>query len=157
MEASERIARHRAREAALQVLYALDLRAASEDVTPTPDPVAAALLAMRENFEIPNQAVQFAEELVRGVVAHRDAIDVGIAKTAANWRIERMAIVDRNILRLSVYEIQHVKTPVAVVIDEAIELARRYGDDPSPKFIHGILDAIVKTRRFESEASASDA
>ena len=156
MDSSERIARHRAREAALQVLYALDLRAASEDPSQLPEQIAAALSAMRENFEIPNQAVQFSEELVRGVVEKHEEIDACIAKAAANWRIERMAIVDRNILRISVYEMQQGKTPVAVAIDEAIELARRYGDDPSPKFINGILDAIAKTNRFVRATSTPD-
>ncbi len=144
MEASERIARHRAREAALQVLYALDLRAASEIEDPTQESVARAMHAMHENFEIPNQSVPFAEELVRGVVENREQVDACIARAAANWRIERMAVVDRNILRISVYEMQYTKTPPAVAIDEAIELARRFGDDPSPKFINGILDAAAK-------------
>lgn len=144
MDSSERIARHRAREAALQVLYALDLRAASEVEDSTQDRVEPAMRAMRDNFEIPNQAVPFAEELVRGVVAHGPELDACIAKAAANWRIDRMAIVDRNILRIAVYEMQQGQTPLAVAIDEAIELARRYGDDPSPKFINGVLDAAGK-------------
>ncbi len=157
MDSSERIARHRAREAALQVLYALDLRAAAEDVESTQDGVDSAMLAMRENFEIPNQAVPFAEALVRGVVANLSAVDACIAKAAANWRMDRMAIVDRNILRIAVYEIQQEQTPRAVAIDEAIELARRYGDDPSPKFINGVLDAASKDRSVLRTASKAKA
>lgn len=153
MEASERIARHHAREAALQVLYTLDLRAGSEVECPTQESVETAMRAMCENFEIPNQSVPFAEELVRGVVANLVQVDACIARAAVNWRIERMAVVDRNILRLSVYEMQYAKTPSAVAINEAIELARRFGDDPSPKFINGILDTASKDETIASAAS----
>jgi len=84
----------------------------------------------------------FMETLVRGTVANSDAIDQRIIARSANWRIERMPVVDRNILRLAVYEMDAVKTPPAVVIDEALELARQFSGDESVAFINGVLDAV---------------
>ncbi len=84
------------------------------------------------------------EELVRGTVANVGDLDSQITEKASNWRIERMSAVDRNVLRLAVYEMMHVKTPRAVVIDEAIELARQFSGDESVPFINGVLDAVRK-------------
>lgn len=89
----------------------------------------------------------FAERLVRGVTVDRDLLDRTIAAAAENWRVERMPVVDRNILRLAVYELSTDReTPEAVVIDEAIEIAKRFGSDQSSKFINGVLDEV--RRRF---------
>ena len=85
---------------------------------------------------------EFMEELVRGTTANCAAIDQQIGARSENWRLDRMPVVDRNILRLAVYEMNIVKTPVAVAIDEALELARQFSGDESVSFINGVLDAV---------------
>lgn len=85
----------------------------------------------------------FAERLVRGVIERRDDLDRWIGECAANWRMERMAVVDRNVLRLAAFEmIVERDAPAAVVIDEAIEISKKYGSEDSGPFINGVLDAI---------------
>ena len=83
----------------------------------------------------------FMEELVRGTVARHEQVDEIIKRHLQHWRLERMAAVDRNILRLAVYEMISTDTPPAVVIDEALELARRFSTDESVQFVNGVLDA----------------
>jgi N utilization substance protein B len=84
----------------------------------------------------------FAGELARGAVRNAAEIDARIAKHAEHWRVERMPAVDRNLLRLAVFEMTSGKTPAAVVIDEAIELARKFSGEESAQFVNGVLDAI---------------
>jgi N utilization substance protein B len=87
----------------------------------------------------------FAEGLVEGVMRERSALDLIIAGSADNWRIERMAVVDRNILRVAVYELAWLPdTPPVVVLDEAIEVGKKFGSEQSGSFINGILDAVRK-------------
>src|SRR5262245_9660778 len=87
----------------------------------------------------------FAEGLVEGVIRERPVLDGIIAKSAEHWRVERMAVVDRNILRLAVYELAWLPdTPPVVVLDEAIEVGKKFGSDQSGSFINGILDAVGK-------------
>ena len=87
----------------------------------------------------------FAEGLVEGVIREREALDGIIGQSAANWRVERMAVVDRNILRVAVYELAWPPdTPPVVVLDEAIEVGKKFGSDHSGSFINGILDAVRK-------------
>ena len=87
----------------------------------------------------------FAEGLVEGVIREREALDGIIGQSAANWRVERMAVVDRNILRVAVYELAWLPdTPPVVVLDEAIEVGKKFGSDHSGSFINGILDAVRK-------------
>ena len=140
---SERIApRRQSRRAALQVLYALDVgpgarggdKATAADVF---ESVAA-------HFDLHGGAHAFAKELALGVEAHRDDVDAHIASCARNWRLERMAAVDRNVLRLATFELLYTGTPHTVVIDESVELAREFGSEPSPAFINGVLDAIAR-------------
>lgn len=89
--------------------------------------------------------VSFARQLVIGTVEHVEHIDELIRRHAEHWRLDRMAIVDRNILRLAIQEFLHDKeTPKTVVINEAIEIARRFGAQESPQFINGILDSIKR-------------
>jgi N utilization substance protein B len=137
--------RRRSRQAALQVLYALDV-AEARGTRARPD-VGEVFDLVAENFELQEGARKFARELFEGVVAHRDELDAQIASHATHWRVSRMAAVDRNILRLGAYELTHGDTPVQVVLDEAIELARRFGDDPSPAFVNGVLDAVARAVR----------
>jgi N utilization substance protein B len=106
--------------------------------------------AIAENFEAPPGARDVAWELVSRVCANSALLDDRIAARARNWRVSRMAAVDRNILRLGTYELGHTGTPAAVVMDEAVELARRYGADASPAFVNGILDALAGDLRSDS-------
>lgn len=134
-------ARRRSRRAALQALYASDVR---ERATDEPASPLAALDALAEHFELAPGARAFAEELVLGVASERAALDERLARVARNWRLERMAHVDRNVLRLAAWEILFGDTPAAVAIDEAVELAREFGDEGSPRFVNGVLDALVR-------------
>ncbi|HET97944.1 MAG TPA: transcription antitermination factor NusB [Desulfurivibrio alkaliphilus] len=126
--------RRKARELALQALYQGELVDLSALDT---------LEIMCDNFEINRRALPYGRELVAGVVANREAIDAAIEGSAANWRLARMSVIDRNIMRIAVYEFRFAEgVPAGVAIDEAIELAKRYGADDSPAFINGILDAV---------------
>lgn len=137
-----------------QVAETLAAAAAEADAprsgTPAADssPVAEAIVrsvfdAIAANFEAPPGARDFAWALVSEVCENVVGLDEQIGKKARNWRVSRMAAVDRNILRLGAHELAHTDTPPAVVIDEAVELARRYGTDASPGFVNGILDALA--------------
>jgi len=86
----------------------------------------------------------FFESLAKGTVEHVAELDPLITQRAENWRLDRMPLVDRNILRMAIYEMKFVGTPPAVVIDEALELARRYSDEEAVPFINGVLDAVRK-------------
>ena len=147
--------RRRGREVALQVLYALDvslaksvagLDASDPDDKPmvlSASDVQDAFSAVESSFELPTGARGFAHQLVTEVRAQLDSLDAPIREHSNNWRIERMAIVDRNILRLGAYELLHTETPLPIVLNEAVDLARRFGSDPSPAFVNGILDALA--------------
>jgi N utilization substance protein B len=129
-------ARHRAREYALQMLYQAEAS-------------GAAMHEVKASFwgdrEVPPEVRDFAERLAVGAAGARQECDELLTGSLENWRLERLAIVDRNILRLAVYEFLHQpETPPIVVIDEAIELARRFGGDDSWQFTNGILDAVRK-------------
>jgi N utilization substance protein B len=89
----------------------------------------------------------FADMLLRGALAHLDEIDEELERQTAHWRLDRLAAVDRNILRLAMYELLFEgDTPHAVVIDEAIEIAKKFGAEESPRFVNGVLDGFVKRR-----------
>jgi N utilization substance protein B len=93
--------------------------------------------------EVEDEVRSFAEQLVEGVVSERERLDALIAGAASNWRVDRMAVVDRNILRMASYELAHLlDTPVAVILDEAIEVGKRFGTEQSGAFINGVLDAV---------------
>ncbi len=101
-------------------------------------------LSSESELPAPQRDDSFVESLVRGTVDRQTAIDEMIKKHLEHWRMERMATVDRNILRLATYELMHTATPPAVVIDEAIELARRFSNDEAVQFVNGVLDAAHK-------------
>ena len=128
--------RHKARECALQMLFAADM--VHDD--------AAALTVNYWNelgdTSIDDKTRDFANGLVRGTIERMSDIDDIIRTRAEHWRIERMAIVDRNVLRLAVYEFLHHDTPDNVAITQALELARRFSSFEATQFINGILDAI---------------
>jgi N utilization substance protein B len=130
--------RREGRELALQLLYALELN---------PIEVQEMLRLSRENSRASAEEVrEFAEELVTGVVANRDAIDNIIVDKSKNWAISRMARVDLNILRLAVFELLFLsEIPRNVTINEAIEVAKKFGTEESASFINGMLDEIATT------------
>jgi len=114
------------------------------------DPVEASGAAFDrvvEHFDVPRSAMEFARALVAGVAGGAADLDELVGQHARNWRAARMAAVDRNVLRLGAYELRETETPVAVVIDEAVGLARRFGSDTSPGFVNGVLDAIARGLR----------
>jgi transcription antitermination factor NusB len=95
------------------------------------------------------EAFSYAQRLVEGTVSNREQIDQLIRSQADNWRLERMPAVDRNILRLAVYEMLHEReTPKLVVLDEAIELAKKFGSEQSGRFVNGLLDGLLKHHTF---------
>src|SRR5437588_4059492 len=95
------------------------------------------------------EAFEYAQELVRGTIDNQPRIDDLIRSQADNWRLERMPAVDRNILRLAVYEMLHEReTPKLVVLDEAIELAKKFGSEQSGRFVNGLLDGLLKQHTF---------
>jgi N utilization substance protein B len=93
--------------------------------------------------EVEDEVRSFAEQLVEGVVREREHLDTLIGGAASNWRVDRMAVVDRNILRMASYELSYLlDTPAAVILDEAIEVGKRFGTEQSGAFINGVLDAV---------------
>lgn len=137
---AEASTRRRAREAALQMLYQWEIgRASAHEAIVTYWP-------SREPEEQLSEAhQQFANELVRGTIGRVAEIDKILAEHARNWRVERMAVLDRLVLRLAIYELLAVPdTPALVVINEAIELARAYSGEEAAGFVNGILDAVRK-------------
>ncbi|HEX4167719.1 MAG TPA: transcription antitermination factor NusB [Bryobacteraceae bacterium] len=141
-------ARHRSRRRALQVLFEWDRRGGLIDT---------ALqhfydTLYSEESEHKPKPDKFMEELVRGTVTNAAAIDLKIEEKSENWRLQRMPVVDRTILRLAVYELNLKTLPPPIVIDEALDLARQFSGDESVAFINGVLDAV----RRESEASEAE-
>ena len=141
----KRVPRHRSREVALQTLYALDVAQGAKSPDPSASSADAAFEGIAENFDLPEGARAFAQELVCGTEKFLVPIDELMGIHAVNWRVSRMAAVDRNILRLAIYELRYTDTPVSVVLDEAIELAHRFGTDASPPFVNGVLDAVARS------------
>jgi len=141
--------RHRSREAALQALYALDVAKTRADPEQT-DCAQAAYERVAAHFEMPEGSRAFAKELVVSVSENQVSLDELIAGHARNWRVSRMAAVDRNVLRLAAFELVHTDTPIGVVLDEAVELARRFGSEKSPAFVNGILNALAHAVRTDT-------
>jgi N utilization substance protein B len=128
--------RHKARECALQMLFAADLVHNNEST------LASRYWAELGDTTIDDKTRDFANDLALGTLEKLNDIDERIRTRAEHWRIERMAIVDRNVLRLAVYEFLYQDTPNTVVINEALEIARRFSTFEATQFINGILDAI---------------
>lgn len=140
--------RRRARECALQLLYMLEYHR----------PVAAFLPTMYWEDRTEDPATrEFADRLVKGVIERLEEVDHLIRKASLNWRIDRMATVDRNILRLATYELLAVPdTPVKVVLNEAIELSKRYGSEDSSAFVNGVLDKVASLLRSETSGEGAE-
>ncbi len=127
--------RTKARERALQALYQIDVAAEGID---------DALARFWKSFEpVEREVMTQAEALVRGVARHRRAVDDTIERVSVNWRLDRMPKVDRNVLRLAVYELLETDVPVKVVINEAIELGKKYGSESTGAFVNGVLDKVA--------------
>jgi transcription antitermination protein NusB len=139
--------RRQGREVALQILCAVD-------ATPTPDAAAALevyfsqLAGADDEADLPPKEAldrPFVDSLVRAALDNRPAIDAAISQVSRSWRIDRMALVDRNILRIAVAEMLHLPdVPARVSINEAVELAKRFGAAESPAFVNGLLDSAIK-------------
>lgn len=130
--------RSRAREVVLQVLY-------QDDLNPTRNMAASdEFLCRRLNGD--TELIDFARALLAGVRRNRGELDQLLSERAENWRLERMAVTDRNILRLAAYEMLFSDTPDRVAINEAVELAKRYGAKQSSQFVNGILDRLLRDR-----------
>jgi N utilization substance protein B len=133
-------ARHRSRKRALQVLFEWDMRK---------EPIDRAIQNYYDSLYSEEQEKQpkpdkFMEELARGTAARAQEIDRQIEAKSSNWRLERMAVVDRNILRLAIHELSRNEVPAVIIIDEALELARQFSNQESIPFINGVLDAVYK-------------
>lgn len=142
--------RTRGREAALQILYFWEVGRAQ--------PLSAIEAFFAEHQpDADEELVSFASRLVLGTIAELDDLDRVIEQHARHWRVERLAVVDRLILRMAIWELQHdADTPAPVVINEALELARRFSSDESVKFVNGVLDAVHRAEGASSSTSATD-
>jgi N utilization substance protein B len=139
--------RSRAREVTLQLLFQKDQNEAKV-------PRSAIVQFARDRLRDP-ELVTFALALYDGVLSNQAEIDRALTGTAENWRLTRMMPADRNVLRLGVFELQYdaEKLPTPVILNEAIELARRFGTADSPGFVNGILDKIARTRATDTAPS----
>lgn len=134
-------ARRKARELALQMLFENDVAGTRADEM---------FQRSADLQKAPPTIRDFTERLVSGTLANRDDLDAIITKQAEHWRLARMPIVDRNILRLALFELLHEpSTPRPVIIDEALEIAKRFSTPRSSQFINGILDGVLKSRKAE--------
>jgi len=125
--------RRQMRELALRVLFEIDVGK---------QPLAAALARVQP--DVPEPDWPFVRALCEGTWTHRAVIDRALSDVAKDWPVDRLASTDRTILRMAVYELYHLDTPARVVINEAVELAKRYGTDNSGKFVNGVLGAIYR-------------
>jgi N utilization substance protein B len=136
--------RTKGRECALKVLYAIDV---------TGDDARKCVDVFWQNHEEKDAEMKvFADSLVLGVVKNRELIDKIITTHTTNWQLKRMAVIDRNVIRSAVYELLFMEDiPPKVAINEAIDIAKKYGDKDSGKFVNGVLDKINKTERKPSK------
>ncbi|HET8722317.1 MAG TPA: transcription antitermination factor NusB [Nitrospira sp.] len=126
--------RHQSRERALQILFQYDIHGKP----------GVWLDEFWNQYHASEDVRAFAEQLVNGVLEHKKDLDVLIGKHATNWKVSRMQIVDRNILRLGAYELLHLdEVPAKVTVNEAIELAKAFGDEEAAKFVNGVLDKVL--------------
>ncbi len=136
--------RSRAREVALQVLYQDDLNP-SHSMSASDD-------FLRSRLNHNQELVEFGQSLVSGTRRNRPELDTLLVSQADNWSLKRMAATDRNILRMAAFEILYSETPGRVAINEAVELAKRFGSKNSAQFVNGILDGVLKLRDKEPDA-----
>jgi transcription antitermination protein NusB len=142
--------RHKARESALQMLFAADV------VNIPCDELTANYWNELGDQNMDDRTRSFSNELVCGALREIESIDARIRTRAEHWRIERMAIVDRNLLRLAVYELLYQDTPGTVIINEALELARKFSTFEATQFVNGILDGIKQDVEKSDADSSSE-
>lgn len=142
-------ARHSGREAALQMLFQLEASGVSPD--------QAIELFWRTNEDADPEGKAYADAIVRGVADNLEGIDKRVVAASQNWRLERMSRVDRNLLRLGTWELMcRTDIPRAVILDEAVELAKSFGTDESSGFVNGVLDRIASdVGRKDADRSGS--
>lgn len=140
--------RHKSREFALQMLFEWDM---------TRKKPARVRQHFWKSARAAESTREFADQLFEGAVAESDAADKLVGTLSQNWRLERLAAVDRNILRLAVYELRFATAPVKVVIDEALELAKTFSSEEAPGFLNGILDAANKALEAKQKGASSGA
>lgn len=136
--------RSRVREIVLQILY-------QDDLNPDADPVESDRF-LRARLKNDAESIEFANVLYSGVRRNLQELDTMLSGMADNWSMERMAVTDRNILRLGAFELLYTETPDRVVINEAVELAKRYGAKQSPPFVNGLLDRFLREVRKSQSA-----
>jgi N utilization substance protein B len=134
--------RHQARSLALEILYECDI--ADHDLLPVLQRRTIGNQQNHENVAWNKSTIEFTEAILLGVQAHRDEMDIIITRFAPEWPLEQIAVIDRNILRIAFYEIlDATDTPLKVAINEAIELAKAYGSDSTPRFVNGVLGSVA--------------
>ncbi len=140
--------RRRSRELALQFLYQLDISKIDIDDV---------INLFWEHFDCVDKIREFSNVIINGVSSNKDEIDKMIVLYARNWDIDRMASIDRNILRIAVYEMMYLEDiPVNVIINEAVELAKKYSTSESGKFVNGILDKVKVVREDRNNKGSTD-
>ncbi|SFI40670.1 transcription antitermination factor NusB [Planctomicrobium piriforme] len=139
--------RSKARQVAVQMLYQVDLN---------PDVGGKTVREMIDERLNDQPIRDFAWGLFAGVMEHRPQLDDRIQAVAENWKLNRMAATDRAVLRLGAFELQHTTTPVGVVIDEAVELAKKFGSRQSSQFVNGILDRLIPAERRKQPRPAAE-
>jgi N utilization substance protein B len=130
--------RHQSRELALQILFQIEFAPQIE--------YSEFLEIFEQSFD--QQTVDYADMIIRGVKDHKEHIDSKIQAASSHWKIDRMSIIDRNILRMATFEMKVMPSPLKpnIVINESIELAKKYGSEESSKFVNGILDQIAHSQ-----------
>lgn len=138
-------ARRAARELALNIIYQIDVAGI---------PLEDAVQTARENVNAEEEVFAYAETLVRGVAEYREQIDEDIERLSVDWPLDRQPAVDRNVLRMAMYEIAHIEsTPQVVVVNEAVEMAKKFSTADSGKFVNGVLAAYLRERETPKEDS----
>lgn len=138
--------RHQARERALQILFQHDIHGKAD----------VHLDEFWREYQVSDESKEFAERLVQGVLAHKKELDATIGKYATNWTVSRMPVVDRNILRAGLYELLWLNdVPAKVTMDEAVELAKSFGDHDASKFVNAVLDKVLATETRLAEKRAN--
>ncbi|KAA5543088.1 transcription antitermination factor NusB [Roseiconus nitratireducens] len=141
--------RRRAREIVLQLLYEADINGTRSEVS--------AKRFIKSRLQGRKALTSFSEGLFFGTLRHRDEVDPHLARLAKGWSLSRMAVTDRNVMRMAAYEILFSDTPGRVAVNEAVVLIKRYGDKNSPRFVNGILDRLLKEHESGSLPSAAEA
>ncbi len=139
--------RRKARELALQLLYQWEVRG---------EPPEKVEEAFWPDAKAAEQTREFAHRLFTGAVAAAPELDALVQRHATNWRLERMSAIDRNILRLATFELKFATAPPRVVLNEAVELAKKFSDDAAPAFVNGVLDAVSKNEKRKTKKESRE-